>query len=260
MTFIIAEAGVNHSGDILQAYRLIDAAKDSGADAVKFQLFNSRKLWGDDRITQYELSYEQLGHLKDKADSVDIEFMCTPFDVEGVEFLTPLVKRHKIASGCRKPDILEAADGTNLPLIVSTGMGDFDDIKEWLWGLRFVLTITGTVTLLHCTSSYPCQSQDVNLKAMREMGDYFGCPYGFSDHTQGILASPMAVAMGATVIEKHLTLNKLASGPDHSSSIEPREFKQMVSNIREVELMLGSSEKKILQCEQELREKWYAGG
>tara|TARA_R100001086_G_C11812611_1_gene251953 strand:- start:77 stop:841 length:765 start_codon:yes stop_codon:yes gene_type:complete len=252
MTFVIAEAGVNHDGHMVKAYKLINEAKKAGADAVKFQLFNSHYLWGDDRITQYELSQTQIKQLKDYCDEVGIEFMCTPFDVEAVKFLTPLVKRHKIGSGCRCSPVMRDIIKTGLPVIVSTGMMNLTRKKrKWKW--------TQNATLLHCTSSYPCKPEDVNLNAMFELKWIFNRPVGLSDHTQGILASPVAVGMGAVVIEKHLTLDRGSEGPDHTSSIEPPQFKQMVENIREVEVMLGSGEKKILPCEKELRELWYAG-
>jgi len=191
--------------------------------------------------------------LKSEGERNLVEFTCTPFDVEAVEFLTPLVKRHKIASGCRKPDILEAVFLSEIPVIMSTGMADYEDID-------FALSyLDRDVTLLHCTSSYPCKPIDVNLNAMTDMGDTFDLPVGYSDHTDSILASVCAVAMGATVIEKHLTLNRNSIGPDHKSSIEPHEFKLMVQSIREVEVMLGSPNKRILPCEENLRGLWYAG-
>jgi len=254
MTFVIAEAGVNHDGHMVKAYKLINEAKKAGADAVKFQLFNSHYLWGDDRITQYELSQTQIKQLKDYCDEVGIEFMCTPFDVEAVKFLTPLVKRHKIGSGCRKADILVAVSETGLPVIMSMGMSDREEM--WRCGSTFSRT---DLTILHCVSSYPCSPENVNFNIMKSIPWKRPCKYGFSDHTTGILASPVAVGMGAVVIEKHLTLDRGSEGPDHTSSIEPPQFKQMVENIREVEVMLGSGEKKILPCEKELRELWYAG-
>ena len=254
MTFIIAEASVNHNGKWEQGLDLIDAAKEAGANAVKFQLFNSQKLWGDDRIEHLEFSQDDMFAMKAHCDEVDIEFMATPFSVEAVEFLTPLVKRHKIASGCRKPEILEAVAKSGLPVIMSTGMCDFEEIYN-IWLDHF----DEDTVLMQCTSSYPCALEDVNLRSISFFKEKYGndCNVGFSDHTQGIIASIAAVAMGATVIEKHLTMDKTAKGPDHASSIEPVEFQTMVEAIREVELMLGDGVKRVLPCEEKLRELWY---
>ena len=253
MTFIIAEAGVNHDGKWERGLDLIDAAKEAGADACKFQMFDSQKLWGDDRVEHLEFSQDDMFAMKAHCDEVDIEFMATPFSVEAVEFLTPLVKRHKIASGCRKPEILAAVAYSGLPIIISFGMADYIELNDLLFVLPDI-----DITVLQCTSSYPCALGDVNLQGMLSLVEYHvDLKYGFSDHTQGIIASIAAVAMGAVVIEKHLTLDKTADGPDHSSSIEPQEFKAMVDAIREVEIMLGDGEKKVLECEKELRRQWY---
>ena len=256
MTFIIAEAGVNHNGSYIRACELLEAAKECGADAVKFQLFNSQELWGDDRIKHLELSERAIRHIHAGCKRVGIEFMCTPFSVEAVEFLTPLVKRHKIASGCRKPEILEAVAKSGLPVIVSMGMADKSDLMALIHKCSGVKPFV----FLHCTSSYPCELEHVNLSVIKKWLTVYAPEYvqiGFSDHTQGIIASIAAVAMGATVIEKHLTLDKTAEGPDHKSSIEPNEFKTMVEAIREVEVMLGDGVKRVLPCEEKLRELWY---
>ena len=251
MTFIIAEAGINHDGKWERGLDLIDAAKEAGADAVKFQMFNSQELWGDDRIEHLEFSQDQMIGMKAHCVEVGLEFMCTPFSVEAVKFLTPLVKRHKIASGCRNLSILNAVAATKLPVIMSCGMAETDEIE------KAAAFFEDDTTLMQCTSSYPCHPNDVNLLAFESLVNWNNYDLGFSDHTQGITASIAAVAMGATVIEKHLTLDKTADGPDHSSSIEPQEFKAMVEGIREVEIMLGDGEKKVLECEKELRRQWY---
>ena len=206
MTFIIAEIGINHNGDMQQAKRLIYEAKQSGANAAKFQLFSSRRLWGDDRIKHYELSYVQLLELKEVCDHEEIEFMCTPFDVEAVQFLAPLVNYMKVGSGCRKIEILEAIERTGLPVFLSTGMAEYADIDEAI----DYLVGNDDITLLHCVSSYPCLPQDVNLKAMISLQQEYNLEVGYSDHTEGILAPVIAVSLGATVIEKHITLNRNA--------------------------------------------------
>lgn len=248
MTFIIAEAGVNHGGRWETGLDLIDAAKSAGADAVKFQAFSSARLWGDERIKDLELSEDALLAMKAHCDEVGIEFMCTPFGVREVEFLAPLVRRMKIASGCLdKRHLLDAVRATNLPVIMSTGMSDLQRIGRAarVFGSR-------GITLLHCTSSYPCRLEDVNLLAMQSLGK----PYGYSDHTDGIIVPIMAVALGAVVIEKHLTLDRFAQGPDHLTSIEPHEFGLMVESIRAAEKALGCGVKAVQPCEVNLQKAW----
>lgn len=253
MTFIVAEAGVNHNGNWTKALDLIDAAHKAGADAVKFQMFNSQNLWGDDRIKHLELKPDAYEALKAHCDEAGIEFMCTPFDVASCNYLASLLKRIKIASGCiRRSVLLMAARDTKLPVILSTGMSTYTEIREALFFLN-----RDTTTLLHCTSAYPCPLEDVNLKAMSSMR-MLGCDVGYSDHTEGILASICAVAKGAKVIEKHLTLDRSAGGPDQKASIEPYDFSLMVREIRSVEKMLGSMEKCVRPCEAELHKEWRA--
>ena len=245
-TFVIAEVGVNHNGDAHIAHELCYQAKEAGADAVKFQMFNSQRLWGDDRIAHLSFPDNVYLSLVLECRALDIEFMCTPFGVEEVEFLTPLVKRWKIGSGCRKPDILDAVFASEKEVIISLGMANSEDYIDFYRhkGARNII-------LLHCVSSYPCRAEDANLLCIPSCAD------GYSDHTIGITAPIAAVALGATVIEKHLTLDKTQEGPDHACSLEPSEFKEMVERIREVELMLGDGEKRILPCEEELRRQWY---
>jgi N,N'-diacetyllegionaminate synthase len=168
--FVIAEAGVNHNGSLQMAKRLVEEAKEAGADAVKFQLFNSQKLWGDDRIKHLELRFADMAKLADHCNLAGIEFMCTPFGVEELIFLKPLLKRVKIASGCiaRLP-LLDAVAETGLPAILSTGMSGFGDID-------LALKCLGrNVTLLHCTSAYPCHLEDVNLSAMDDWQSNTSC-------------------------------------------------------------------------------------
>lgn len=251
--FIIAEAGVNHNGEIFNALKLIDTAVACGADAVKFQMFTSRGLWGDTRIKHLELLPDDYPRLADHCKEVGIEFMCTPFDQWTCAYLAPMLKRMKVASGCITRDaLLRTVRDTRLPVILSTGMATWDEI-------RHALGIVGrdSTTLLQCTSSYPCKPEDVNLKAMSAMR-LTGCQVGFSDHTEGILASICAAAKGAKVIEKHLTFDRNASGPDHKSSIEPYDFGLMVREVRQVEKMLGTVEKHVLPCERELHDLWRA--
>ena len=254
--FVIAEAGVNHNGSLQMAKRLIDAAKESAADAVKFQFFNSRKLWGDDRIKALELRFADFQKLHAHCQDVGIEFMCTPFGCEELLLLQPLLKRVKIASGCiaRRP-LLEAVAATELPVILSTGMSNIEEIRS---AVKVVMSSPNAweTTLLHCTSSYPCSVGDVNLLAMPLLGIEFGGPVGYSDHTLGITIPIAAAALGASVIEKHLTLDRNAQGPDHKASIEPTDFRVMVSAIRTVEEALGDGVKRVMPSEAKLREAW----
>ena len=250
--FVIAEAWVNHNGDFKTALDLVSAAKTAGADAVKFQMFSSQRLWGDDRIKHLELSKDQFTDIAAFCRYINIEFMCTPFGVEELEFLTPLLKRVKIASGCiTRAPLLEAVSATGLPVIMSTGMSTMYEIV-----MAVHEYLQREVTLLHCTSSYPCRLEDVNLKVMKELGDRSSCPVGLSDHTSGITVPIAAVALGAVMIEKHLTLDRNQEGPDHKSSITPKEFKGMRMAIIEVEAALGDGIKRVLPCEEKLRKVW----
>ena len=258
MTFIIAEAGVNHNGDIQEAHRLVVAAKRCGADAVKFQHFNSQRLWGDDRIKHLELTFNQLYNLRAQADLLGIEFMCTAFDCQSLEEILPLIKRIKISSGCICDiELLKRAAATGLPVIISTGMCNIADVG----GVRAFFYRDYPLTLMHCTSIYPCPLDAVNLNVLLMdviCTNSYVTKLGFSDHTTTTSIPIAAVAIGATVIEKHLTLNRNAEGPDHKASIEPDQFKLMIQGIREVEQALGSGIKRVQPGEMALREIWHA--
>ena len=258
MTFIIAEAGVNHNGDIQEAHRLIVAAKRSGADAVKFQYFNSLRLWGDDRIAHLELTLRQMQMLKEQADRLGIEFMCTAFDVDGLLEILPLLKRIKISSGLIVDQaLLDTVDVTGLPVMMSTGMATLKEIGVALSRWPRPLGARGRLTLLQCTSIYPCPPSQVNLRAMVSMRRRWHVPVGLSDHTTTVSVPIAAVAMGATVIEKHLTLDRNAEGPDHKASLEPHEFAAMVVGIRQAEEALGTGRKRVMTGERELRRLWH---
>lgn len=250
MTFIVAEAGINHGGKYDEAVKLVDAAKGSGADAVKFQCFSSQKLWGDDRIAHLELCEAEFVDLSWHCKDVGIELMITPFDAQAVEFVQMLgVKRMKIASGCiNRWEILDAID-PKFPVILSTGMSTWDEIQV------AVNRLYNPLTLLHCTSVYPCPMEEVNLSAMDTLRE-FGFPVGFSDHTNDPICSIAAAALGATVIEKHLTLDRHQDGPDHLASIEPDMFWDMVKSIRQVERALGDGVKRVMPGETVLRKAW----
>lgn len=260
-TFIIAEAGVNHNGDLNQAVLLCSAAKECGASAVKFQHFRASALRPERYalLKPLELTDSEMDYLAAHCDDIGIEFMATPFGVPELEFLAPRLKRIKISSGCwRNYKLLSAARDTRLPIILSTGMSTMKDIELALDHLP------ANLTLLHCTSAYPCPVNEVNLKAMDTLRYHFrkralfaGVAVGYSDHTEGIHIALAAVARGATVLEKHLTLDRNAEGPDHQSSIEPKEFKIMVDAIRDIERAIGTGEKKPQPAEAAVMEVWY---
>ncbi len=265
--FIIAEAGVNHNGSLANALRLVEIAAQAGADAVKFQTFKAEKLvavgaekaeyqkqqLGEDgdqfsMLKALELSDEDHEKIAAHCLHCGIQFMSTPFDIEAADFLLALgMKTLKIPSGelTNYPFIAELAH-RNVPMILSTGMGALAEIEEAVAVIRQSRAQAGLgdlppgfLTILHCTSNYPAKAEDVNLLAMRTIADSVQLPIGYSDHTLGITIAIAAVAMGAMVIEKHFTVDKTQSGPDHAASLEPHELKAMVGAIRQVEAAKG---------------------
>lgn len=261
-TYIIAEAGVNHNGNFELAKKMILEGKLAGVDAVKFQTFkacdlvssNARKAEYQIKSTnsnesqqamleQLELTYGEFRILKGYAEEVGIDFLSTPFDMESLEFLNTIdIPFWKIPSGeiTNLPYLLRLAK-TKKPIIMSTGMCNMDEIREAL--KIFNCYERHNITLLHCNTEYPTPFQDVNLKAMDLLKNEFGVKIGYSDHTEGIEVPIAAVALGASVIEKHFTLDKNMVGPDHKASLEPHELKKMVNAIRNIETALGSGEK-----------------
>jgi N,N'-diacetyllegionaminate synthase len=278
--FIIAEAGVNHNGSPELAIQLVDIAAECGADAVKFQTFTANKLvkpgsekaeyqkrqtgTGDQlsMLQALEMSPELHKKLFDRCGKVGIEFMSTPFDPEAAVFLKSIgMKRLKIPSGeIDNFPLLRFFAQLEMPLIMSTGMADLAEVEaakncieaEWQ-RLGHTSPRPERLTILHCTSNYPADAADVNLRAMITMAEHLGYPVGYSDHTLGIAVSTAAVALGATVIEKHFTMDKNAPGPDHAASLTPDELAEMVRQIRTVERALGSFEKKPSASELEVR-------
>lgn len=265
-TLIIAEAGVNHNGDFNMAMQLIDAAAEAGADAVKFQLFDPDEICGDDsplasyqgktessqkemlrRLTLPRDAYENL---KRHAETKGLLFIVTPFDVASAQYLATLgVRVLKIPSGeITNIPFLKAVAALGLPVILSTGTSSMDEVEE---AVR-IFTDAGTdLAILHCTSSYPTPFDQVNLRAMQTLAEKFSTPVGLSDHTEGVAVPIAAVALGATIIEKHFTLDRTLPGPDHKASVEPEELRQMVNGIRAVEQAMGSAEKKRQPAEQD---------
>ncbi len=264
-TFIIAEAGVNHNGSIELAKKLIDVAVEAGADAVKFQTFKAEKVISKfaqkaeyqkkttdsqesqlEMVKKLELSFENFVELKKYCDERNIIFLSTPFDIESARFLYELgLEIFKIPSGEITNYLLLREIGSfNKKIILSTGMADLGEIEDAIDLLVASGTIRENITLLHCTTEYPAPIEEVNLKAILTLKEAFKLPVGYSDHTPGIEITIAAVAMGATVIEKHFTLDKNLPGPDHKSSLEPDELKLMVKAIRNVEKALGNGIKK----------------
>lgn len=260
--YIIAEAGVNHNGDINLAYKLVDAAKAAGVDCIKFQTFKSENLvshtaqkaeyqkaaTGDssqqDMLKQLELSFDEFVSLKEYCDRKGICFLSTPFDFESIEFLNSIeMPFWKIPSGeVTNYPYLVALAKTGKPVVMSTGMCEMQEIEDAITVLRE--NGTSEIKLLHCNTEYPTPYEDVNLRAMKTLRDAFGVEVGYSDHTKGIEVPIAAVAMGASVIEKHFTLDRNMEGPDHKASLEPQELKQMVDSIRHIEAAFGSGDKK----------------
>ncbi len=258
---IIAEIGVNHNGDIRLAKKLIKIAKEAGADIAKFQAFRTKDLVtssaevaeyqqknvGDvntqfDLLLKYEFSEEQFIELSNYCGELDIEFLATAFDDESFQLIQRIgVERIKIPSG----------EITNLPylkqiakagkeIILSTGMSTLNEVAEAVETLEKFGCPKDKMTILHCTSSYPAPINEVNLRAMVKLGDFFDAKIGYSDHTLGIEVAIAAVSLGACVIEKHLTWDRKLPGPDHKASLEPTEFREMVRGIRNIEKALGS--------------------
>ena len=249
--FVIAEAGVNHNGDLETAFKLIDAAAEAGADAIKFQTFNAQTLEppGERRDVLKALELSSSAHivLKVRAWKRGLEFISTPFDVESLWFLarTIGVNKLKIASGfLGNYEFLDAARESGCDLIVSTGM-------SYLTEVRTAWKRLGKGTFLHCVSGYPAPMTEANLNAMIAMRRVLGCEVGLSDHTEGIACPIAATAMGATVIEKHLTLDRSMEGPDHKASLEPLWFAAMVRGIRCVQAAMGDGVKRPQPCETE---------
>lgn len=268
---IIAEAGVNHNGSMKIAKQLVDKAVEAGADIIKFQTFKSEKLVSkaakqaeyqqrnigkrDESqlamLKKLELSVEAHHELMDYCKERNIRFWSTAFDMESIDFLHSLnMGLWKIPSGeITNYPYLKKIASFHEEVILSTGMCELSDIEAALNVLIDEGVKKEQITVLHCNTEYPTPYQDVNLKAMLEIGEKFGVKIGYSDHTQGIEVPIATVALGASVIEKHFTLDKTMEGPDHKASLEPVELKAMVSAIRHIELALGSGHKTISDSE-----------
>lgn len=268
-TFIIAEAGVNHNGSLKNAFKLIDLAKKAGADAVKFQTFNTNSSTiknlkkakyqmrnKKDRESQYEmlkkleLTYEDHIKIKNYCRKKKIIFFSTPSDIESVSLLEKInVPCYKISSvDLNNYELIEKVCKTKKPIIISTGMSDIRDVIQ---SRKKILKFKNKkIIFLHCVSSYPTKNIDLNLNSIQFLKNKVKSLIGFSDHTIGYLGSILSVACGACVIEKHITLSKKMIGPDHKISMGPKNFIDMIKKVRETESILGKKEKKMNISEQ----------
>jgi len=269
--FIIAEAGVNHNGDFELAKKLIDAAKDSGADAVKFQTFKTENVVTKhagmaeyqekntgkketmlEMIKKLEISYDEFKELKNYCNEKGIMFLSTPHSDDAIDFLDPLMPLYKVASGdLTNFPFLEKIAKKDKPIILSTGMATMEEVIEAVNVIK--KSGNNQIILLHCTSNYPCDLEDVNLRAMLTLKEKTSLLVGYSDHTIGLYASKLACKLGAVVIERHFTIDKNLPGPDHKASLSPEELKELVIAIKnkdydipeeKKELILGYPEKK----------------
>jgi N,N'-diacetyllegionaminate synthase len=262
--FIIAEIGVNHNGKIDYALQLIDIAKKYGADAVKFQTFNTDKLVNKntpmaeyqknnlkeenksqyDMIKKLELTKREFLILKNYCDKINIIFISTPFDIESVDLLEEVqVPFYKVGSGdCDNFLLLNKLMKTNKPMIISLGMSDMDDINK-IKNFVDMNNYKGKYIFLHCVSAYPTQYEDVNISCVKTISEKFNVPVGFSDHTIDSTAGILSVGYSAVCIEKHITLDNDMYGPDHKASLNPESFKLFVKNIRDAEKILGDGNK-----------------
>jgi N,N'-diacetyllegionaminate synthase len=260
--FVIAEAGVNHNGDVEQAVRLIDVAAAAGADAVKFQTFKADLEISPiapkadyqqagtnpgenqlEMIRALELSDAEFAGLKAHCEARGIIFLSTPFDHDSVKFLRRLdVPAYKISSGdITNLPLVKLVGSLGRPVILSTGMADLGEVRRAVSALTEVAC--PALAILHCVSNYPAAPEDTNLRAMATLREEFGVPVGLSDHSTGIEIALAAVALGAAVIEKHFTLDKTLPGPDHQASMDPEELRALVAGIRKVEVALGDGVK-----------------
>lgn len=264
MTYIIAEIGINHNGDIGNAIKLIKLAKRAKADAVKLQTFepndvmikslgkapyqkkkNKKSIF--EIISNCKLTHKDHFKIKKICNNLKIELISSPFDLMSAKFLVENLKisKIKIASGeITNYPLIEYLAKKNVPVIISTGMANLKEINDTLNIFRKKKHNKEKI-LLHCTTSYPTKNSDVNLNVIKTLQKKFMLNVGYSDHTTGYMASLGALSMGATVIEKHITLNNNLKGPDHKASLNPKKFIDFCKKIREMEILLGSSEKKI---------------
>jgi N,N'-diacetyllegionaminate synthase len=280
-TYIIAEAGVNHNGSEKLSLEMVSLASKAGADAIKFQTFDTNKLVSKDAksatyqlkssnepnqfsmLKKLELPRESLLKIFEKCQDLNIEFLSTPFDIDLAHFLVELgMKKIKIPSGeITNLTFIRELASFNLPIILSTGMSSIAEVHDAVSEIKklrkikkFNQPLDEMLTILHCTSNYPAKYEDVNLKAIQTLKSEFSIPVGYSDHTPGTDVAPLAVAIGAKVIEKHFTLDKSMIGPDHKASINPEELCLMIKKIKETEICLGNGIKEPRNSELAIKE------
>ncbi len=268
-TFIIAEIGVNHNGSVDLARKMIRSASECGVDAVKFQTFVSEDLVSENAKTaeyqenntnensqlemlkKLELSYDDFFDLKKYAEEWGVVFLSSPFDIKSVDLLEKLnVSLYKLGSGeLNNFELIDYVLKTNKPLILSTGMATLDEIRE----TYDYISNKQNLIILHCITGYPTSFEEANLNFIKTLQKELDVPIGFSDHSPGIELPIAAVALGACVVEKHFTLDKTLEGPDHKASLNPEEFKAMVSAIRNVEVAMGDGIRKFSENENEIK-------
>ena len=269
-TFIIAEIGVNHNGSVDLAKQMIKSASICGVDAVKFQTFVSEDLVTENAKTakyqenntnensqlemlkKLELSFDDFHELKTYAEDCGVIFLSSPFDFKSVDLLEKLnVSLYKLGSGeLTNFELIDYVSSTNKPIILSTGMATLDEIKETYNHIKN----KDNLVILHCITGYPTSFEEANLNFIKTLQNELDVPIGFSDHSQGIELPIAAVALGACVVEKHFTLDKTLEGPDHKASLNPDEFKAMVSAIRNVEVAMGDGVRRFSKNEKEIKQ------
>jgi len=258
--FIVAEAGNNHEGGFARAEEMIERAAQSGADAIKFQtivpekLVSSRETARLAQLARFRFSYDQFAALARTAARAGIAFLSTPFDIDSVAFLEPLVPAYKVASGDNDCfGLLEAIAATGKPILLSTGMLDLDGVARAKSAIEAVWRahgVAGSLVLMHCVVAYPTPAEHANLGAIRALAS-LGVTVGYSDHTLGNDSAVLSVALGARVIEKHFTLDKNQSEfRDHKLSDDPAEFADLVRRVRDAEAMLGTGAKRVMPVEE----------
>jgi N,N'-diacetyllegionaminate synthase len=271
---IIAEAGVNHNGDLGMARQLIDAAAEAGADLVKFQTFRADRLVTTsaekaayqmattaadesqhEMIRRLELTEAMHDELIAHCRQRKVEFFSTAFDLESLDYLMGLgMSRIKVPSGeITNLPYLRKVGGFGKEVILSTGMSNLGEIEAAIDALEKAGTLREQLVVLHCSTEYPTPLGEVNLSAMQTIRSAFGVRIGYSDHTNGIEVAVAAATLGASIIEKHFTLDRNLPGPDHQASLEPRELRAMIDSIRNVELALGDGIKRMMLCEEKNR-------
>lgn len=269
--YIIAEIGPNHNGKIELAKEMIDQLSKIGVDAVKFQLTNPDLLYSNDSFkakyqidndksktvkemsAKHQLSLEEHRILNEYCRNKNVDYLCTGFDIESLKFLDIVinVKYFKIPSGeIHSIDLLEYISKRKKPILLSTGMHSFNEIKVSLDILN--TNFTKEITIMHCVSNYPAPFETINLNNILSIRSKFGYSVGFSDHTKGIECALASIALGASVIEKHVTLDKTMEGPDHKASINVSEFHTLVNSIRNIEKAMGSYSRQIMKSEKEI--------